>query len=143
MADVVSHLNRLLAIHYRSLPMYLADAGMWRGSDAHDDELAKALKHLVSDYTATCSRIATAILDRAGAVEHTSYSMEFTDTNFLSLDYMLVEIIELLKRDMDQMRRIVVALGDDADAKALAQEALGAAKAHLEILTALAAKQPA
>jgi hypothetical protein len=69
--------------------------------------------------------------------------MEFTDTNFLSLDYMLVEIIELLKRDMDQMRRIVIALGDDADAKALAQEALGAAKAHLEILTALAAKQPA
>lgn len=143
MANVVSQLNRLLAIHYRSLPMYLAEAGMWRSENAYDDELAKALQRLVSDYHGTCSRIAAAILDRGGAVEPSSYSMDFTDTNFLSLDYMLPEMIELHRRDMEDMRRIVLVVGDDADAKALAQEALGAAKAHLEILTALAAKQPA
>ncbi len=37
--------------------------------------------------------------------------MDFTDTNFLSLDYMLPEMIELHRRDMEDMRRIVLALG--------------------------------
>lgn len=143
MADAVSHLNRLLAIHYRSLPMYLVDAGMWRSSLPHDEELGKAIDRLTADYRQTCARLAEAILDRHGAIEPSSFPMEFTDTNFLSLDYMLGEIIELHKLDMEEMRRIVLALGNDPDAKYLAQECLGAAKAHLETLEALAAKQPA
>ncbi|MGC3969981.1 MAG: hypothetical protein QM775_22440 [Pirellulales bacterium] len=128
MADVVSHLNRLLAIHYRSLPMYLADAGIWRSSLPHDEELGKAIDRLTSDYRQTCGRIATAILDRNGTIEPSAFPMEFTDTNFLSLDYMLGEITELHKQDMDAMRRIVVAVGHDADAKYITQECLGAAK---------------
>ncbi|MBL9092928.1 MAG: hypothetical protein JNL96_17035 [Planctomycetaceae bacterium] len=143
MAGTVAKLNELLAIHYRSFPMYLSDAGVWRDDSTFDDELARAVRTLVADYRVTCGKLATAILDRNGSIDPSWYPMEFTDTNFLSLEYLLGEIIERHRADLASMQRIVVALGAEPDAKTLAQEAVGAAKAHLETLEGLAAKQHA
>jgi hypothetical protein len=144
MSSTLRLLDRLFAIHYRSFALYLADAGPVNDGTRADETAAKTLRDLIASNRLYAGRAAEAILDRHGDVERVSYPMEFTDKNFLSLDYLVRELAEYQRRDVAELERIVAAFGkEDADAKELAQEALGAAKAHLEALEAAAQGQPA
>jgi len=144
MSSTLRLLDRLFAIHHRSFAVYLADAGPVNDGTRADEAAAKALRDLIASNRQYAGRIAEAILDRHGDVERESYPMEFTDKNFLSLEYLVRELAEYQRRDVTELDRIVAAFGDDdPDAKELAQEALGAAKAHLEALEAAAQGQPA
>jgi hypothetical protein len=144
MSSTLRQLDRLFGIHYRSFALYVADSGPVNDGTRADESAAKTLRDLVNNNLLYSRRFADAILDRHGDVERDSYPMEFTDKNFLSLDYLIRELTEYQRRDVAHIERIVAALGDDdPDAKELAQESLGAAKAHLEALEAAAAGQPA
>ena len=92
-ANVIEELNRLLEIEYRSFPMYLADASPW--TTQHDESAAGALKNIVADQQAMSQRIGELIINLGGRIEPGEYPMQFTDTHFLSLEYLLKELLLL------------------------------------------------
>jgi hypothetical protein len=133
-------LNQLLAIEYRSLPMYLADACPW--THHGDEKASETLSNIVADQKAMAQRIGEFILDSGSRVETGEYPMEFTDMHFLSLDFLLKELLRYQRGDVAAIVRIVSQLSDDRTARELAEETLGMQRAHLEALEALVS-QPA
>lgn len=134
-ANVIEELNRLLEIEYRSFPTYLADASPW--TSQHDDKAVEALKNIVADQRVISQRIGELILDLGGRIEPGEYPLQFTDTHFLSLDYLLKELQYYQRQDIADIERIVARLVGEREAKELAEEALGAERAHLEAIEAL------
>lgn len=134
-------LNELLHVQYRSFPMYLTEACPWmpHGNSA---EAAEALENIVADQKLMSQRIAEFILDSGGLVEPGEYPMEFTDTHFLSLDFLLTELVRYQRQDVATIERIVAQLSDARAARELAEETLGMERAHLEALDGLVT-QPA
>ncbi len=133
-------LNQLFEILHRSLSTYLADACPW--THTGDERATKALADIVADQKAMSGRIAELIDSRGDRVESGHFPMEYTDLNLLSLDYLIRELIACQKCDLADIESIVTALGGDREARELAEEVLGAERAHLESLEELA-KQPA
>jgi hypothetical protein len=135
----VALLNRLFQTVCRSLPMYLAEAAdPWM--HAGDEKAKETLNNIVADQRAFAARIADRILD-IGTLDAGVYPMEFTDTHFLALDFLIGELIKFQRRDVGRIERIVDLLHDDYDARELAEETLGAERAHLEMLEELGARR--
>lgn len=133
-------LNRMLAVQCRSLPMYLSYAPPWTG--AGDERASATLSNIVSLRRRMAQRIAETIDARRGRPEPGDFPMEFTDTQFLSLEFLVGELIHYQKQDIAALEQCVRELADDPDARALAEEALGAERSHLEALEGLV-RQPA
>lgn len=131
----VDVLNRLYAIHQRSLPIYLSYAKPWSLGD--DDRALGVLAEIVADQKLTIDRFATLILDHNGDVEPGEFPMSFTGLHDLSVDYLVQQMIEHQQRDIAAIERSVGQLRMAPLAKALAEESLGAAKAHLDSLVEL------
>jgi hypothetical protein len=134
-SDTIEQLNRLLEIEYRSFPMYLGDASPWLGDG--DEPAAEALANIVADQRAMSQRIAGMVLDLGGRIAPGEYPMQFTDTHFLSLDYLLKELHYYQRQDIADIERLVASLAGHRAAHELAEEALGAERAHLEAIEAL------
>jgi hypothetical protein len=134
-------MNRLLAILYRSLPMYLHDAQPWQGKG--DERAANVLALIVEEQRKEAERVAEFILDHGGRPDPGDYPLEFSDANwhFVGLDYLLRPLIEHQRIDVERIARCVADLHDNRSARVLAEEALGAAKAHLDLLEELAAPE--
>lgn len=133
-------LNELLQIEYRSFPMYLTDASPW--THRGDESATETLHNIVADQKMMAQRIGEFILDAGGRIETGEYPMEFTDTHFLSLDFLLKELLRYQRQDVAAVERLVSQLGDARAARELAEETLGMERAHLEAIEALVA-QPA
>jgi hypothetical protein len=129
-------LNRLLAIHYRSLPMYLSNTRPWMR--AGDEPAARALSHIVDDQKQRVERISDMLLDEGADIDAGAFPMAFTDTHDLSLDYLITELIDHQRRDIAAIDEIVRDAGEDVALRRLAEEALGAAQGHLQSLSELA-----
>jgi hypothetical protein len=137
-AETLSVMNRLLAILYRSLPMYVHDAQPWQGKG--DERAAEVLALITENQRKLAERVAEFILDHGGQPNPGDYPTEFSDANwhFVGLDYLLRPLIEHQRIDVERIARCVAELHDDRAARVLAEEALGEAKAHLESLEELA-----
>lgn len=133
-------LNALLTIVYRSFPMYLTDASPW--THAGDERAEETLKNIVLDQQTSAQRIVELIMQLGGRFEPGEYPMEYTDTHFLSLDFLLKELVRYQRRDVSAIERIVTALAGRHEARELAEETLGSERAHLEAIEALVG-QPA
>jgi hypothetical protein len=125
-------LTRLLAVQYRSLAMYLHDASPWTHSG--DERAVQALKHIVADQKALCTRIADFMIDRFGRIETGEFPLEFTGLNDCGLDYLVFELIASEKQIIAVIQRCIRVLTHDRAALALAEESLGLARGHLESL---------
>jgi hypothetical protein len=136
-ADPIDVLNRLLAIHCRALPQYLTDASPWTREG--DERATAVLQQMVADQRAIAGRIAELIQQRGGRLESSVFPMQFTDLNLVSLDYLLRILPQYQQRDITAIAQCVQELGMDFEAHNLAEEALGMAKAHHEMLQELAA----
>ncbi len=135
MNHTVRILNRLLALHARSLPSYLASA--WPYTNHGDQRAAETLQHIVDDHQLMVDRIARVIEDLGGTVNTGAYPMEFTDLHDLSMDFLLQQVLEKQKQDILQIEALLAQLNDNPRGRAMAQEALGAAKGHLQSLDEL------
>jgi hypothetical protein len=89
---------------------------------------------MVEDQERLTARIADMVLDFGERIELGEFPMEFTGKNFLSLDFVLRELIRYQHRDIDAMERAAQQLVDMPAARMLTEEAIGMAKAHLETL---------
>lgn len=142
-ADTLETLNRVLQIQYRSLPRYLVYGSPWTQSNGNGSPAAAALENIVHDQEQMTERLADFILSHRGQPDVGDFPVEFTDLHFLSIDYLLRELLYYQQQDVSELERCVTALaGSEPEAQALAEEALGSERAHLESLEQLS-KQPA
>ena len=130
--DTVRVLNQLLAIHGSSLPMYLVSAPPHR---QHGDErIWDALRHVMDDQQTMIDKLADHIEQADGTPNHGEFSMEFTGMHDLSMEHILQTVIDRQKCEIEWIEYLSGLIESDPTAKALAQEALGAAKAHVQSL---------
>ena len=134
---VYQALNRLLTVIERSLPLYLSYTTPWTREG--DDKATAALKHIVGDQQQLAGRIADVILEM-GPIDLGEYPIEFYDLHDLSLEFLLTKLVEYQKKSVAKLERIAPELQEDRVAGALAEEALGAARGHLETLEELVSK---
>ncbi len=141
-AGNIRALQRLLVLHYRSLPTYLGSLcswgqEFWVGPDA--DRFVETVRHMIADQHDLVDRLASAIQDRGGMVHMGEFPMRFTDMHDLSNQYLVACMIECQQQDLAVIELCVAQISGDAMAEGLARECLGAAKAHLQSLGELAA----
>ena len=128
---VIGALNRLLAVHCQSVAMYVINTNPWvpRG----EDQAQAVFGDLVADRRELIQRLATYI-DRLGGMPDCGQRHDYTVLNDLSLDFLLGRVISDQKETIHTIEQGLADFDSDMEAKALAQEALGMAKGHLESL---------
>jgi hypothetical protein len=135
MADsqhVINVLNHLLAMHNRSLPMYVGSSRPW--TRPQDEPAVAAILEIAVDHRRLVERIGAMVIELDGVVRFGEFPLRYADWHDLSLEFILARTIELQERDIVRITKCVEWLADSPRARALAEEALGQAKAHLETL---------
>jgi hypothetical protein len=130
-------LNRLLSVIERSLPMYLSYARPWTA--LANDPAIGALSRIVAQQKEFAERIGQAVLE-IGPIELGEYPIEFYDWHDLSMDFLIGKLVQHQKLAISRIERIVSELHHDRPAAALAEETLGQARGHLEILEELSGR---
>src|SRR5262245_53505163 len=130
-------LNRLLVLHVRSLPMYLAYAPPYQ---LYQNERARTvLDQIVEDQKRTIDRLGSLILESNGTVDYGEFPMSFTSLHDLSLTYLLNLLIERQQKTVSACEKLADSLSLAPYAQAAAREAVGEAKGHLQNLQELLA----
>lgn len=138
--QTINVLNHLLAIHNRSLPVYLRSAPPWTAGN--EDKGLELLDQIADAHFAMVDRIGTMIIDLDGVVRKGEFPHRFADFHDLSLEFILGKVKEMQRLDIERIEKCVAWLEGSPRAKALAQEALGEARAHLEALETQTLAQP-
>ena len=135
LTKTVDTLNRLYVLHHRSLPSYLSFAKpvALRG----DDQAPETLEQIASDQSQICDRIGKLIVEVGGYIEPGEFPMFFTGYHDLSCGFLVEQAIRLQQRDIGVIESCAAEQDLLPLAKALAEECLGAAKGHLELLSEL------
>jgi hypothetical protein len=128
----VDILNRLLVIHSRSLAMYLRDACPW--ARPQDSAAQDVLNSIIASNTEFADRFGEMVIADGGAAAHGEFPMQFTALHDCALSYLIGMVRDAQANDIRLISDCVDKLDDDPLAKALAQESLGAARAHLDAL---------
>jgi hypothetical protein len=125
-------LNELLQVLCRSLPAYLADAKPWGQSE--DQPLRSALDRLVADQQRYARRLSEAITDRGGRPDRGQFAMQWMAKNDLAIGFLLQEVIRQQEQDVATIECCAAQLEGIAPLHSLAEEILGNAKGHLDVL---------
>ena len=128
-------LNRLLGLLCRSLPAYLANVKTLGHPEG--EKIRTALNRLVADQQMYAQRVAEAIAQCGGQPSPGRFPTEFAAKNDLSIEFLLREIVACHERDVVAIAQCVGQLEGDSTLHALAEEILGNAKGHLDILLEL------
>jgi len=136
--DTNDVLNLLSVIHSRSLPTYLTYATPW--ADGRE-EIKEALDGIAADHLNTVDRLAELIIENGANVAPGEYPMAYTSLHDLDIAYILKLVIDGQKRIVGQIDGCIDKLATAPLAKELAEEALGEAKGHLQILEELASAE--
>jgi hypothetical protein len=138
--EVVLVLNELLRLLCRSLPAYLADAKPWAQSE--DQQLRAALDHLVADQQRYARLVSDAIAAHGARPDPGRFAMQWTAKNDLSLGFLVQEIIVEQERDVAAIAECAAELEEIALLHSLAEEILGNAQGHLDILKETVGAKP-
>jgi bacterioferritin (cytochrome b1) len=134
--ESIPTLNRLLALLCRSLPAYLADARPWTATG--DRRLQGAVEQLAADQRRYARRVAEAITQLGGRPDPGRFPAAFAAKNDLSLGFLLEEVLDHQERDVSLVARCAAELEGVPALHALAEEILGNAKGHLDVLREIA-----
>ena len=128
-------LNQVLVLHKRSLPMYLSYAPPRYPEDGK--RYSATIDAVVADQKQTVDRLGKFIIEHHGAVQGGGFPMSYTGLHDLDFLYLLGRLIDAQRHDVRVLQRCASQLDHAPLAKALVDEALGAAKGHLESLEEL------
>ena len=131
-------LNRIFIVLHRSLAMYLADAAPWTAFGHHTAR--ERLNNLVADQRDYARRLSLFLTSRRHTLDQGEFPMTYTDLHDLSLDYLMTELVRHQRQDVLSIERLVGELSGDPEARRLAEEVLGNARGHLELLEEAVAK---
>ena len=129
-------LNRLLAIVGRSFPQYLQYSRPYIPSPGRDN-LVEALDAIVADQNGVAERIGQLLKDAQAPLRSGEFPMEYTDLHDLDIDYLMQLAVKYQEQDIAAISGIAEQLTLAPAAQALAEEALGMAKGHLDTLREL------
>ncbi|MBM4000437.1 MAG: hypothetical protein FJ297_13025 [Planctomycetes bacterium] len=132
-------LNRVLILHYRSLPSYLADAHPWMRESARDSAARQALSAVILDQRKLADEIAAVLVDRREAIAYGGFPMRFTGYNDLAIEFLIGRVVDECESNIRTLESFREPLRRDDIALSLVERAIGAAKAHVEMLTERAA----
>lgn len=130
---VANTLNRVLRIVCRSLPMYLAHAKPWSAAD--DRAAQTAVARMAADARLLAGRVAMKIQQYGGQPDPGPFPSEFAALNDVGIEYVLRQIIDRARRDIDELRRCAADLAAVRAARDLAEEALGNLQGHVDLLS--------
>ncbi len=125
-------LNRIFIVVHRSLAMYLADAKPWTAHGCHTAR--ERLSNLVADQRDYAQRISHYLTSQRYTADQGEFPMTYTDLHDLSLDYLMTELLRHQRHDVGTLEQLVSQLPGDPQARNLAEEVLGNARGHLELL---------
>ena len=131
-SSIRSALKTLLGTQTHSYASYMLFAEPWDPSEA-GDALAN-LRLLVGEQRRLAQRISDFTLAQFGSVEASAYPMAYTGLHDCSFDYLLGQTAASQDRDIRTIEKCVRELAPEKAAHKLAEEALGAAKGHLETI---------
>lgn len=107
-------LNRLIINLGRSLLQYLGEAWPWT-SGADESKLA-TLQGLVERQQAAVDRITDLLIERHWLVEFGTYPTEYTDLQYLSLEFLLAQTLENAEADAKLIAASHAGIDDEAKA---------------------------
>jgi len=136
--STVHYLNQLLAIVDRSFPQYLQYSRPYVPPGR--DDLIEAFASIVSDQNAICQRISQMLLAEHAPLRTGEFPMDYTDKHDLDIDYLVGVAAEYQEQDIASITQLVGKLQTAPAAKALAEEALGMSKGHLDSLREMIAE---
>ena len=132
---IITALNRLIVMHGRSLPCYLLDAVPWISQQS--GTAATTVQAIASDQRVMVDRIADYLQRLEASVIPGTFPMHFAGWNDLSIDFLVGRTAEELARHVVEIESLMPSVASDPTATALLEEALGAAKGHLDTLADL------
>lgn len=130
--NTIDLLNQLLAIHGSSLTMYLTSARPHRQKG--DEKGWEVIRDIVEDQQLMVDKIADHVVAEGGTPNLGEFSMDFTGMHDLSMDYILQLVLSAQNAELRAIEEISGLLEPGSQARTLAQEALGAAKGHVQSL---------
>jgi hypothetical protein len=133
--ETTDALNRVLAILERSFPQYLQYAKPYIPPGRED--VMRTIDEIVAGQDALAERVSETVFEAGDLPDDGKFPIEFTDTHDLSIDFLISEAIECQKQDVVDLKECVESLRLSPAAQMLAEEALGQAKGHLELLEQL------
>lgn len=133
--DTNAILNSVIVLHQRSLAVYLSDAKPWMGKSG--PEVADTLAAVAEDHRETADRISSFVLENGGNVSAGEFPMSFTSLHDLSVDFLLKKLVQHQREAIQFLQQASARLELAPMAKALVDEALGAAKANYDSLKEL------
>jgi hypothetical protein len=133
--EAIPVLNRLFGLLCRSLPAYLADVNPSAWPEG--ERIRVAIDRLVTDQRMYAQRVAEAITARGARPHPGRFPTEYTSKNDLSLVFLLPQVVDYQREDIEAIEQCVTQLEGDSALHALAEEILGNAKGHLDILVEL------
>ncbi|QDU77563.1 hypothetical protein Pan97_46340 [Bremerella volcania] len=134
-------LNRIAALHHRSLPTYLTYARPWVriGSEAK----AGIIEDIAADHHDLVQRILRVLEADGRPVMLGDFPMDYTDLNDLSLDFILREMTLYEHRLLQTLEEIATWMDRDQSSYLLVHMAIGMAMGHLENLADANGNSPA
>jgi hypothetical protein len=133
--SIIAALNRLLALVGRSFPQYLQYSRPYIPPGR--DNVVETMGSIVADQNVLADRVRQMLVDAEAPIRSGEFPMEFTDMHDLRIDYLVSMAIAYQEQDIAALGQLVNELQNAPAAKALAEEALGMAKGHLESLREL------
>lgn len=112
--------------------MYLVSAPPHR--QLGDDGAWAVIQQIIEDQQTMIDKIADHVESLDGTPNMGEFPMEFTGMHDLSMEFILRKALERQKIERTLVEQISSDLESGSQARALAQESLGAAKAHVESL---------
>jgi len=138
--ETIDILNRVLAILQRSFTQYLRYARPYIPPSYESAETT--LAQIVAGQDALAERVTQTIHDAGGVPDDGKFPIEYTDSHDLSIDFLISEAIDGQRRDIADLTQCVDMLRLAPASQTLASEALGMAKANLELLEKAATNAP-
>jgi rubrerythrin len=139
-ARTAAILQDVLRREGRSLLQYVSEAFPW--ATAEERAALAALQKLIDEERRAAAELGRFLTRRRVALPYLgAYPMEFTTTNYVSLDHLLPLLIGQQKKAVARLEQDLAALAD-ADARTQLERLLTMKRQHLKELESLAAAHP-
>ncbi len=133
-SETLPAIIRLLQILSCSLAQYVAQARPWASPE--QEKALRAVNDLAADQRHYAKRTAELLAVRGARPDRGTFPLEWMSLNDAGLSFAMPRVLEHHRRDIAAIERIVELLNTDREARDLALEVLGNAKAHAELLGA-------
>lgn len=134
----VDVLNRVIVLHNIALPCYLVEAVPSVRSSA-DERAMTVIRDIAAAKHEIADKLALLVDDCGGVPDNGDFPLNFTAFNDLSIDYLVKRMIQRQEQEIVVIQSAIDAVSRAPMARALLEEALGAARGHLDMLRDLTA----